>query len=60
MKLTGAVSRVFMARCDRLYREKVARAVVDLTTYERYVDDSNQIAVLPPPKSEYNEVTGKI
>ena len=60
LELTGAVSRIFMARWDRLYREKVAKAGVDLTTYERYVDDSNQIAVVPPPNSEYNEVTGKV
>ena len=46
-----------MARWDRLYKEKVARAGITMHMYERYVDDSNQIATAPLPGSKYNEET---
>ena len=35
LELTGAVSRAFMARWDRMYQEKVANAGIEMTTYER-------------------------
>ena len=47
LELTGAVSRPFMARWDRLYLESVEKAGLKMLLYERYVDDSNQVAVIP-------------
>ena len=41
LELTGAVSRPFMARWDRMYLENVERAGMKIILYERYVDDSN-------------------
>ena len=43
-----------MWRWDRLYLEKVQRAGLRMALYERYVDDSNQIAEVPPPGSRYD------
>ena len=54
LELTGAVSRAFMWRWDRLYLEKARRAGVRIVTYERYVDDSNQIVVVPPKGAKYD------
>ena len=44
MELTGALSRPFMRRWDRLFLEAVEAAGIKMKLYERYVDDSNQIA----------------
>ena len=52
--LTGAYSRVFMARWERIYLEKVKRAVLKMWIYDRYMDDSNQIAETIPPLTKYN------
>ena len=41
LELTGAVSRAFMKRWDRLYLEKAKNAGIEIKMYERYVDDSN-------------------
>ena len=60
LELTGAVSRSFMWRWDKLYLEKVKKAKINMMLYERYVDDSNQVAVVPPPGSKYNEERGKL
>ena len=60
LELTGAVSRAFMKRWDRLYLEKVKKAGVRMMVYERYVDDSNQVAVVPAPGSRYDGERRKI
>ena len=54
LELTGAVSRAFMCRWDKLYLERVEKAGVKMLVYERYVDDSNQAAVVPPEGSTYD------
>ena len=59
LELTGAVSRAFMARWDRMYKDRVAKAGIKMSTYERYVDDSNQVAVVPPPGTEYDKERGR-
>ena len=33
----------------RLYLERVKKAKIQMELYERFADDSNQVAVLPPP-----------
>ena len=53
LELTGAVSRAFMWRWDRLYLEKVERAGLKMRLYERYVDDSNQVAEVPAVGTKY-------
>ena len=60
LELTGAVSRAFMARWDRIYLGKVKKAGIKMLMYDRYVDDSNQLAEIAPPGSEYNVLTGKL
>ena len=47
LELTGAVSRPFIIRWDRLYLEKVKKAGIRMWLYEIYVDDSNQGAEIP-------------
>ena len=60
LELTGAVSRPFMAKWDKLYLEKVKRAGIRMLLYERYVDDSNQIAVAPPKGYRYDREEKKM
>ena len=60
LELTGAVSRAFMKRWDRLYLEKVKRAKMTMKMYQRYVDDSNQVAIVPQPGSRYDVEGGKV
>ena len=60
LELTGAVSRPFMARWDRIYLERVNKAGIKMMLYERYVDDSNQAAIVPPPGTRYNRERKKI
>ena len=60
LELTGAVSRVFMARWDRMYRKKVKNAGINMLLYERYVDDSNQVAEVPPLEMEYDREKKKM
>ena len=60
LELTGAVSRAFMRRWDKLYMERAHQAGMKLKLYERYVDDSNQIAVTPPKGAKYNKETKRI
>ena len=44
LELTGALSRPFMMRWDRLYLKAVHDAGIRMLIYERFVDDSNQVA----------------
>ena len=60
LELTGAVSRPFMARWDRMYKDKVNRLGIKMLLFERYVDDSNQVAITPPKGSVYDKVTDRI
>ena len=60
LELTGAVSRPFMAKWDRLYLEKAKKAGVEMKLYERYVDDSNQVGIAPPSGAKYDKATEKI
>ena len=60
LELTGAVSRAFMKRWDRLYLEKAKKAGVKMKLYERYVDDSNQVAEVPPHGTKLDRETMKI
>ena len=60
LELTGAVSRAFMKRWDRLYLERARQAGVEMKVYERYVDDSNQVAVAPPEGARYSKETKKV
>ena len=60
LELTGAVSRPFMLRWDHLYKANVSKAGMNLQMYERYVDDSNQVAIVPPPGAQYDSVNKKV
>ena len=60
LELTGAVSRPFMYRWDRLYTERVKQAGIEMPLYERYVDDSNQTAAVPHIGSVYDTVQQKM
>ena len=60
LELTGAVSRPFVARWDKLYLDKVKKAGIKMLLYKRYVDVSNQAAVTPPVGTRYNTETKKI
>ena len=60
LELTGAVSRPFMMYWDRVYLDMVKAAGVDMKMYERYIDDSNQVAVVPPPGSWYDSNQKKV
>ena len=60
LELTGAVARPFMLRWDRLYLEKVKKVGMKMPLYKRYIDDSNQMAVVPPPGAKYDETRNKV
>ena len=60
LELTGSVSRAYMLRWDKLYLQKVKRVGVEMTLYERYVDDSNQAAEVPLPGSQYSAEQKKV
>ena len=60
LELTGAVSRAFMKRWDRLYLEKAKKAGIKMKLYERYVDDSNQVAEVPPQGTKLDKESMKI
>ena len=60
LELTGAVSRAFMMKWDKLYLTKAKTAGITMGMYKRYVDDSNQLVKVSPPGSKYNENTGKL
>ena len=60
LELTGAVSRPFMQKWDRNYLKQIKAAGIDMKMYERYVDDSNQVAKVPPNGYSFDVVTGKL
>ena len=49
-----------MARWDRIYLEKIKSAALKMWMYDRYMDDSNQIAETIPPLTKYNVHSGKL
>ena len=60
LELTGAVIRPFMQKWDKLYLEKVRIAGLYMKFYKRYIDDSNQMAVVPAVGSRYDVETGTV
>ena len=60
LELTGAVARPFMLMYDNLYKKRVQQAGIQLMMYERYIDDSNQVAVVPPPGSRYDPESKRV
>ena len=60
LELTGAASRAFMRRWDRMYLEKAKQAGIAMKVYERYVDDSNQVAEVPPLGARYDRQRERI
>ena len=60
LELTGAVARPFMLMYDDLYLKNVQKAGIEMLMYERYIDDSNQVAVVLLPGSSYNSVSKKV
>ena len=60
LELTGAVSRAVMWRWDKMYLKRVKKAGIKMLLYERYVDDSNQVAMSQPPGAKYHKGTQKI
>ena len=60
LELTGAASRAFMWRWDKMYLEKARKAGVEIMMYERYVDDSNQVAVVPERGAKYDAARRKV
>ena len=59
LELTGAVSRAVMASWDKKYLKRVKQAGIKMLLYERYVDDSNQVAEVPDINQKH-EKTKKI
>ena len=53
LELTTSVSRPFMMKWDRLYLDRIKKVGLEMKFYEHYVDDSNQVAVIPPPGARY-------
>ena len=60
LELTGAASRAFMWRWDQMYIRKAKKAGIEIIKYERYVDDSNQIAVVPEKGAKYDSTSKKV
>ena len=60
LELTGAVARPFMLRWDRLYLQMAKKAGLEIKMYERYIDDSNQTVVVPPPGAKYDKTRKKV
>ena len=60
LELTGAVARPFMLRWDHLYKDRAKKAGMTIQMYERYVDDSNQVVIVPPPGAKYDENRNKV
>ena len=59
LELTGAVARPFMLIGDQLDKNSVRKAGMNIMMYEWYIDDSNQVATVPPPSTRYDRVTRK-
>ena len=49
-----------MQKWDRNYLKLIKAAGIDMKLYERYVDDSNQVAKVPPNGYSFDVVTGKL
>ena len=60
LELTGAVARPFMLRWDKMYLHSVKKAGIEMKLYERYVDDSDQVAEVPPPGARYDREKKKV
>ena len=60
LQLTGAASRAYMMRWDKQYLDKVKKSGIAMMMYERYVDDSDQTAVVPPPGAVFNVQSNKV
>ena len=60
LELTGALSRPFMQRWDRIFLEMVKRSGIKMKLYKRYVDDSNQVAKVPPIGAKYDKTLKKV
>ena len=60
LELTGAVASPFMLMYAVMYKNNVRKAGMKLMIYERYIDDSNQVAEVPPPGSKYERNSNKV
>ena len=60
LELTGAVCRPFMISWDKKYLRMVKDAGIMMVMYKRYIDDSNQLARVPPEGAVYDGNTKKI
>ena len=60
LQVKGAVSRPFMMMWDRVYQKMFKNAGLKMRLYERYVDNSNQAADVPPPGSKYDKASRKV
>ena len=49
-----------MLRYDDLYKTRIREAGMNMMLYERYIDDSNQVAIVPTPGSKYDAENNKI
>ena len=49
LELSVAVSQPFMMYWETMYLERVRNAGMDMMMYEMYIDDSHQVAIVPPP-----------
>ena len=49
-----------MMRWDKMYLDRVRRAGIVMQMYERYIDDSNQAAVVPLPGAKYDSDSKKV
>ena len=58
--LTVAISPPFMMMWDQLYLKMVEQAGPFLRLYERYGDDCNHVADVPPPGSKYDKPRKKV
>ena len=54
------MARPFMLRYDDMYKKSVSKSGMKLMLYERYIDDSNQVAEVPPPGSKYDAESKKV
>ena len=43
-----------------MYLDRVRRAGMEMVLYERYIDDSNQVAKVPPPRATYDRASKKV
>ena len=49
-----------MIRWDRRYLDRLKKAGIDMKLFKRYIDDSNQAAVVPPPGAKYDRNRRKV